>query len=321
MRLISGIVIALACSIAWAQPAMRKLGVLSPANDNNPVQVEFDRQLARAGWIPGKNVTLLYKHAAGRNDALAKLAADLVAEKPDVIITYGTPASFAARGATSSIPVVFMSVGDPVGVGLVPSLARPGGNITGISGITLPLTAKRLELLREVIPSAGNVALLINPSDPTAHRVAEAGLQGAKAMRLNVTIFQAAKPAELAGAFEAIKRSGATAVMLQPDGMFWTFRAEIAKLAAGSMLPAMYAFEEHVHAGGLMSYGASFRGAGGMLAKCVEYVDRIFRGAKAADLPIQEPTDFDLAINRKAAATLGIAVPQPVLLRASTVID
>lgn len=321
MRPLLMLVSALLCSLAFAQPAMRKVGVLSPANDRNPVQLEFDRQLAKAGWVPGRNVALVYKHSGGNNQALPQLAAELVAERPDLIVTYGTPASFAAKAATSTIPVVFMSVGDPVGVGLVPALARPGGNLTGISGITLQLTAKRLELLRELMPGARNVALLLNSSDPTAPRVAAAGLDGAKSLNLNVNVFQAATPAELANAFDGIKRSGASAVLLQPDGMFWTFRQDIARHAAARALPAMYAFEEHVHAGGLISYGASFFGAGGMLAKCVEYIDRIFKGAKPAELPIQEPTDFDLVINRKAAAELGLVLPPSLLVRATRVID
>jgi putative ABC transport system substrate-binding protein len=236
-------------------------------------------------------------------------------------VAFGTPASFAARAATTTIPIVFVSVGDPVGVGLVPSLARPGGNITGISGLTLALTAKRLELLRELIPGMRNVALLLNPSDVTAERMAQAALAGAKRLNLKVDVFRAQEPAQLSQAFQAIKRSGVSAVLLQPDGMFWTYRDDIAKLAAASSLPAMYAFQEHVEAGGLMSYGASFSGGGGMLAKCVEYVDRIFRGAKPADLPIQEPTDFDFLINQKAAKALGLAIPQALAVRASRIIE
>jgi putative ABC transport system substrate-binding protein len=299
----------------------RKVGILSPANPHNPVQDEFERRLAAAGWVPGKNVALLYRYADGKNDALAGLAAELVRERPDVIVVYGTPGSFAARKATQTIPIIFISVGDPVGVGLVPSLARPGGNITGISGVTLPLTAKRLELLRELIPGARNFALLLNPSDLTAERVANAALAGAKTMNLKVELFRAQRPAELADAFAAMKRSGASAVLLQPDGMFWTYRAEIAKLAAASGLPAMYGFQEHVLAGGLMSYGASFSGGGGMLAKSVEYVDRILRGARPADLPIQEPTDFDFVINQKAAKELGLAIPQSLAVRANRVVE
>jgi putative ABC transport system substrate-binding protein len=316
------IMLLLALSLAAsAQPVMRKLAVLSPANAYNPVEVELDRRLAAAGWVAGKNFTRSTRRAAGRNDQLPALAAELAGERPDAIVAFGTPASFAARAATTTIPIVFVSVGDPVGVGLVPSLARPGGNITGISGLTLALTAKRLELLRELIPGMRNVALLLNPSDVTAERMAQAALAGAKRLNLKVDVFRAQEPAQLSQAFQAIKRSGVSAVLLQPDGMFWTYRDDIAKLAAASGLPAMYAFQEHVEAGGLMSYGASFSGGGGMLAKCVEYVDRIFRGAKPADLPIQEPTDFDFLINQKAAKALGLAIPQALAVRASRIIE
>lgn len=321
------IAISVACAVTLSYASdsvaqvLRKVGLLSPATEKNPVQLEFDRRLAAAGWVPGKNVVIIYKSANGRNDALPALAAELVRESPDVIVTFGTPASFAAKAATTTIPVVFASVGDPVGVGLAPALARPSGNITGISGVTLALTAKRLELLRELLPGLRNVALLLNPSDPTADRVAEAGLAGARSLNLKVEIFHAARPADLGSAFEAIKQSGASAVLLQPDGMFWTFREDIARLAASKALPAMYGFAEHVAAGGLMSYGASFFGEGGMLAKCVDYVDRILKGARPADLPIQEPTEFELVLNKGAAAALRLSIPQAVLLRASRVVE
>jgi putative ABC transport system substrate-binding protein len=310
-----------AAADATAQNGVRRIGVLDPTAGRHAIEAEFEKRLASTGWHVGKNTVLVTRYSGGKNDVFPALANELLRERPEVIVTYGTPASLAAKAATSTVPIIFMHVSDPVGVGLVPSLGRPGGNVTGISGVTLQLTGKRFELLRELAPGSRSVAVLLNPTDQLAARLVEASHLAGKTYGVTVDVFRAGRPDELRSAFEEMKRKGAGSVLVHADGMFWAFRSDIARLAAEAKLPAIYAFQEHVMAGGLASYGASFFGDGGMVAKAVVYVDRVLKGARPEDLPIQEPTDFDLVINRKSAAALGLAIPQPVLLRASRIIE
>ena len=216
------------------------------------------------------------------------------------------------------IPIVFYSVGDPVGVGLVSSLSRPGGNVTGISGITFQLGAKRLQLLREVVPRARLLGMLLNSTDPTASQVFKALQNGIRSVSVSVEPFYAGRPSELDAAFRAIKRRGVGGVLVQPDGMFRAHRASIMKLAAEVRVPVIYGFRDDVDAGGLMSYGASISD---MQARAVEYVDKILRGARPSELPVEEPTKIELAINLKTAKMLGLTIPPALLLRADQVIE
>lgn len=294
-----------------------RIGVLSPTDVRGPLDELFERRLADLGWLKGRNVVFIYRYSRV-NDALPGLATELVQQGVDIIATTGTPASLAAQRATSSIPIVFSSVGDPVGVGLVATLARPGGNVTGISGITYQLAAKRLELLKEVVPKLRLVGLLLNRTVPTTSQIFEALKRGAGHSGVTINPFYAGRPSEIDVAFEAMKQIGVDAVMVQPDGMFWAQRPRIVRHAANLRLPAVYAFKEDVEAGGLMSYGASLVD---MQAQAIVYIDKILRGAAPSGLPVQEPSSLELVVNLKAAKALAITVPQLLLLRADRVVE
>jgi putative ABC transport system substrate-binding protein len=294
-----------------------RIGVLSPTAGRNPLDDALEKRLGDLGWSKGRNVSFSYRYSRV-NDALPVMAKELVRERVDIIVTTGTPASLAAKEATTTIPIVFYSVGDPVGVHLVSNLGRPGRNVTGISGITYQLGAKRLELLKELLPEARLVGILLNPTDPTSSQVLGALKAGLGSTNVTVGPFYAGIPAEIEAAFQAMKRRGVSGVVVQPDGMFWAQRPSIVKLAADLRVPTIYAFNEDVEAGGLMSYGADILD---MQAQAVTYVDRILRGSLPADLPVLEPTKVALAINLKTAKTLGLTIPPSLLLRAHHVIE
>lgn len=317
-------VLAVACSLLVATPLMSEaeprryhIGVLQPTNGRSPLDDSLEQRMSDLGWVSGRTVTFTYKYSRG-NAGLSAAARELVRAGVDVIVTAGTPASLAARDATATIPVVFYSVGDPVGVGLVSSLSQPAGNVTGISGITYQLGAKRLELLRGVVPEARLFGVLLNPTDPTASQVLQALKSGLHSGNLIVEAFYARRPAEINAAFLALRRRGVSGVLVQPDGMFWAHRTNIVKLATDLRLPVIYGFREDVDAGGLMSYGANMVA---MQARAVAYVDRILRGVSPASLPVEEPTKFDFAINLKTAKQLGLAIPPALLLRADQVVE
>ena len=296
---------------------VHRIGVLSPTDGRNPSDDTLERRFDELGWVKGRNVSFSYRYSRV-NDALPALAKELVQERVDVIVTSGTPASLAAKQATTTIPVVFYSVGDPVGVGLVSSLGRPGGNVTGISGITYQLGAKRLELLNQVLPEARLVGVLLNRTDPTASQVFGALKAGLGSAKVTVEPFYAGRPAEIDAALQAMKRDGVNGAMVQPDGMFWAQRPKIVKLAADLRLPTIYAFQEDVEAGGLMSYGASWLD---MQAQAVTYIDKILRGSIPSGLPVMEPTKLELVVNVKTAKALGLTIPRSVLLRADRVVE
>lgn len=293
------------------------IGLLFPTDGRSAFDDLLERRLADLGWLKGRNVRFSYRYSKV-NDALPHLAKELLQEHVDVIATAGTPASLAAKHATTTTPIVFWSVGDPVGVGLVSSLGRPGGNVTGISGITYQLGAKRLEILKELLPDARLVGILLNRTDPTASQVLDALRRGFQIPNVAIEPFYAGRPAEIDAAFQAMKRRGVNAVVVQPDGMFWTQRPTIVKLTANLRLPAIYAFKEDVEAGGLVSYGASFFE---MQAQAVAYIDKILRGVAPSGLPVQEPAKFELAININAARALTLAIPRSLMLRADQVVE
>jgi len=265
-------------------PGTYRIGVLHATGGRNTAEDVLERRLEELGWVNGRNVTVLYRYGNG-NDALPTVAKQLVMERPDVIVTGGTPSSLAAKNATNSIPIVFYTVGDPVGVGLVSSLARPGANVTGISGSTYQLGAKRLEVLRQLLPGAKRFGALLNPTDSTVARVLETLKDGIRAPNVTLEPFYAGRPTDIDAAFHAMKQRLVDAVLVQPDGMFWGQRARIVELAAAARLPAVYAFSEDAQAGGLVSYGATIPG---MLNQALMYVDRILRDTKPGELPVQD---------------------------------
>jgi putative tryptophan/tyrosine transport system substrate-binding protein len=278
----------------------------------------FREGLRELGYVEGRNILIEYRWAEGKYERFPALIAELIALKVDVIVTAGTPAALAVKKATTSIPLVMIAVGDPVGTGLVASLARPGGNITGLTSISQDLEGKRLELLREVIPSVSHIAVLWNSANPN-HLIQEKEVQAAaQVLRIKVLSLGVRTPEEIENSFAAIVRERPGALLVLADRLFLHHRARIMDFAAKHRLPGVHAYRELVEAGGLMSYGPSYAG---MHRRAAYFVDRILKGTKPADLPVEQPTKFELVINLKVAKALGLTVPQSLLQRADQIIQ
>jgi putative ABC transport system substrate-binding protein len=307
---------------AEAQPAGKvwRIGFLTtPSPTAAAYYLEAFREgLRELGYVEGKTIAIEYRFAEGRPERLPALAAELVHLKVDVIVTGGPPAPEEAKQATSTIPIVFAVAGDPVGEGLVASLARPGGNITGLASIAAEVVGKQLELLKEVAPKVSRVAVLLNPSHSAHPLMARQAEGAARALGVQLHILQAGSPAEIDAAFAAMRSQGVGGVLVLRGSLFLAQRTQIAALAAKSRLPAVYGTREEAEAGGLMAYGASLPL---LYRRAATYVDRILKGAKPADLPIEQPTKFELVINLKTAKALRLTIPQSLLLRADEVIQ
>ncbi len=305
---------------AQAPAKVPRIGFLTSSSPTDLAgRLEAFRQgLRELGYVEGQTIAIEYRFGEGRPERLPALAAELVRLEVDVIVTGAPPAPEAARQATSTIPIVFAVTSDPVAEGLVASLARPGGNITGLATMAPELVGKQLELLKEVAPKVSRVAVLQNPSHhghPAMLRQAEGA---ARALGVQLHILQARTPPEIEAAFAAMRRQRAGGVLVLPDTLFLAQRTQIAALAAKSRLPAVYTLREHAEAGGLMAYGAnSFL----MYRRAATYVDKILKGAKPADLPVEQPTRFELVINMKTAKALGLKIPQSILIRADQAIQ
>jgi putative ABC transport system substrate-binding protein len=278
----------------------------------------FHDGLRELGWIPGSNVLIEYRFADNDLGQLAALAQELVRLKPDAIFVPTRPALPTVKDATTTIPIVFVSLGDPIAEGWVTSLARPGANLTGVAGLSPDLAGKRLELLRELVPSLAKVAVLWNPANSAEEVAVKATETAAHSLGMSVTVEHAGSPSEFDRAFSAIARSGAQAIVVLPDPMFLANRKQLVELNNRSRLPAIYMETESVATGGLISYGPIFTE---LFRRAAAYVDKILKGAKPGDLPIEQPTKFLLSINLKTAATIGITVPTSILLRAEEVIE
>jgi putative ABC transport system substrate-binding protein len=305
---------------ARAQHAMPVVGYLHSGSDLNATDVPAFRQgLSEAGFVEGRNVTIDFRWGQDQPERLPALAAELVRKPVNVIFTIGgaTPVQ-AAKNATSEIPIVFTHGADPVGAGLVASLNRPGGNVTGVSMFHFQLTAKRLELLRELVPKAAIVAVLVNPKSATGEERILEVQQAARAMGLQIRLLNATLPTELEAAFASLDRQPADAIFMIADPMFRTYRDTILKLAHRHALPGMYTDRDTVQAGGTMSYGVQIRD---VIRQAGTYVGRILKGEKPADLPVLLPTKFELLVNVKAAKALGIAVPLTLQASADEVIE
>jgi putative ABC transport system substrate-binding protein len=277
----------------------------------------FVQRLHELGWIEGRTVAIEYRWAEGRSERFAEIAAEFVRLKVDVIVTYATPPAIAAKEATAVIPIVSAVMGDPVGAGLVASLARPGGNVTGLSNQSADLAVKRLEILREVVPGLRWLAVLANVSNPVSG-VEMGELQAAaKALGLDVVTLEIRRAEDIAPAFETLK-GRAQALYIAGDPLMITNRVRINTLALGARLPTTYNQKEFVEAGGLMSYGPNFPD---LFRRAGDYVDKILRGTKPADLPVEQPTKLDLVINLTTAKALGLTVPPTLLARADEVIE
>jgi putative ABC transport system substrate-binding protein len=297
-----------------------RVGFLGPRNRaDGPFVGAFLQGMRELGWVEGQNIAIEYRFAEGRLDRLPDLAAELVRLKVDVILATSTPPALAAKNATSTIPIVMGTSADPVGSGLVASLARPGGNVTGLSfSVGLEVVGKELELLNETVPNARRVAVLSNPANPGNVRALETVKTRARALGVQLQILEARGPDEFEAAFAAMARERAQALLVVPDAVFGFHRAPLQALAAKSRLPTMYGLREHAEAGGLMSYAVDLRDS---MRRSATYVDKILKGAKPADLPIEQPTQFELVINLKTAKALGLTIPPSVLVRADQVIE
>jgi len=306
-----------------AQPAgkVSRIGWLSagfPRPDRDPPVDAFRQGLRELGYVEGQNLVIEYRGAEGRDERLPDLAAELVRLHVDVLVAVGPIATRAAQHATRTLPIVMTGTADPVGAGFVASLARPGGNITGVSLLMAELPGKRLELLKETVPQSTRVAVLANPDNPVYEALRNNLTVAARALGLHLHVVEVHSADELDPAFAAVTREGADALMVLSDpALMDNLRGRVADLAATHRLPAMYGWRELVVAGGLMSYGPSLPD---MFQRAASYVDRILKGAKPADLPVEQPTKFELVINLKTAQALGITFPPTLLIQADEVI-
>ena len=279
--------------------------------------VAFQQGLRELGYLEGKNILIEYRYAGGELDRLPDLAAELVRLKVDVLVATGAPAAHAAKNATSVIPIVIGNAADPVGTGLVASLARPGGNVTGLSDFNLGVVTKRLELLKEVVPTASRVAVLLNPANPTNPLQLKEIQAVAPALGVTLIPLEVKGPDDIDRAFTAMRKDRAGALIVFGDPTLETHRTRIMDLAVKNRLPAIGAQRAYVDAGGLMSYGTNFDD---LYHRAATYVDKILKGTKPADLPVEQPMKFEFVVNLKTAQQIGLTIPQWVLMRADKVI-
>jgi putative tryptophan/tyrosine transport system substrate-binding protein len=292
---------------------------LTSSSDRPPLLDAFRQALRELRWIEGQNIVIDYRFADGRLDRLSDLAAELVRLKVDVIVSLGTQGVTAAKNATDTIPIVMIAVRDPVAIGLIASLARPGGNVTGVSGYAgLEIVAKQLELLKETVPEIRLVAVLSNPTN-AYHQLAIKELNiAARSLGVQLQLLEARGPDEFDGAFAAMAKERVGALLVLADIIFNNSQTRLVDFATRNRLPAIYGVRESVEAGGLMSYGPSFLD---FYRRSAAYVDKILKGGKPADLPVEQPTKFELVINLQTAKTLGLTIPPTLLSRADEVIE
>jgi putative ABC transport system substrate-binding protein len=314
----------LAAPIAAAQSPARvpRIGLLGGAPPTSPEASQlwgaFLQGLRDLGYVESQNVVIEGRFYRDRTDQVHALASELVRLPVDVIVAGTAPAPEAAKQATSTIPIVMLSHPDPVGSGLVASLARPGGNVTGLSSVSPELRGKQLQLLKEVLPGLSRVAIFSNPTIPSHATDVRETQVAARTLKMRLQVVEVRTPSELPGAFSAATRERAGAVVVLSGTLFFAHRARIVELAAQSRLPAMYSWRENAEAGGFMVYGPSLRDN---WRRAATYVDRILKGAKPEDLPVEQPTRLELVVNLKAASALGVTLPPAVLARADAIIQ
>ena len=302
------------------QSTLPVIGFLNSASPDGyaPFVSAFRQGLKEAGYVEGQNATIEYRWAEGRYDRLPALAADLLNRKVTIIAATSTPAALAAKAATATVPIVFTTGGDPIKLGLVGALNRPGGNATGVSSLITELESKRLGLLRELVPGIAAIATLINPSFQDSEKQLADAEAAVRALGLRFIVLRAANEREIDAAFTTIAQQGAAALDVAVDPFFTARRDQIVALAARQAIPAVYPVRDFAIAGGLMSYGTDFADS---YRQAGVYTGRIIRGEKPADLPVQRSTKFELVINFKTAKTLGLAVPNAMQLLADEVIE
>jgi ABC-type uncharacterized transport system substrate-binding protein len=322
ISLLGGAAVVWPCAVRAQQTAMPVIGFLSPASPDTRGELiaAFHQGLAEAGYVEGRNVAIEYRWAKDRNERLPVMAADLVQRRVAVIVAAdGTAAALAAKAATPTIPIVFMVGADPVELGLVASLGRPGGNMTGVGALAVGTVGKRLQLLHELVPAAAQIAFLRNPTNPYFSALETRELQAAaRILGVHLLVLDASGPAEIEAAFASLVAQRASAFLLGTDPLFISARDQLVALANRHAIPAIYPFREDVVAGGLVSYGASnsdaYRLVGG-------YAGHILGGKKPTDLPVQQVTRLEMAINLKTATALGLTIPLPLLGRADEVVE
>ena len=313
-------VIAPATSFAQQRSKTARIGrisALSAATDTRNRDAML-RGLHELGWIEGKNIEIEYRYAEGQFDRFPTIAAELVRNHVDLLVVGSSPGALAAKRATSTIPIVMVTTGDPVVNGLVKSLAHPGGNITGMTALAQELGAKRLELFKETFPAAGLIAVLGNPDSPDTKPSVVGVENAARTLNIKVRLLQARDPAGIGDAFATLKKDNAKGLMVLQDAMFVAQQQQIVDLAAKVNLPTIYAVQDFVEAGGLMFYGVDLPA---MYRRAASHVDKILKGAKPGDLPVEQPTKFELVLNMKTAKALSIKIPNSILVRADKVIE
>jgi putative ABC transport system substrate-binding protein len=327
MRRREALILTLASVVPWApfsaqaQHAgkMARVGRLSPISGATDGRVfeGFRQGLRELGWVEGENIAFEYRFAEGQLDRLPALASELVGLKMDVILAGSIAGALAAKNATATIPIVMVTTGDPVTSGLVASFARPGGNVTGVTALIEALSAKRLELLKEMVPGVARVGVLTTPAYPAGGRLQRELEEAARALGVQLRMLQIRDPAEFEQALATMNREGVGALMVGPDPMFNTHRIRLVELAAKRHLPTMYGLREFVEVGGLMFYGASLPH---MYVHAATLADKILKGARPADLPVEQPTKFELVINLQTAKALGLTISPTLMLRSDEVI-
>ena len=327
MRLI-GLAVVLTLSLtraplaAEAQQAGRTatigyLGNSSPTLESNLVQA-FREGLRRLGYVEGQNLVIKYVWAEGQQERYAVLARELVRLKPDVILAAGTPGTLAAKQATQSIPIVTAVAGEPVAAGLVSSIAKPGGNVTGLATLAPELEGKRLELFKVAVPKLSRVVALLNPANPFTTIAWKAAQPAAEALGVKLQPVEARSPNDLDHALATIRAARPDGLIVLPDRLLLAYRESIVQFTTKNRLPSMFPFRDFAEEGGLMAYGPDYTD---MFRRAATFVDKILKGAKPADLPVEQPTKFELVINLKTAKALSLTIPQPLLLRADEVIQ
>jgi len=301
---------------AQVRPKITRIAILRPGQPPKNWLKAFERGLGDLGYVDGKNIVIDYRFTDGNTQSLARVVEELVKTNPDVVVALGGQSALAVHTVTKVLPVVFVGVNDPVESGLVSSLGRPGGNVTGLTITAADLNGKRLELLRELVPKLKRVAVLWRPASPSHRGQLDGTIAAARLLRVQVQALAVSGPDDLESAFGAAR--GADGLLALDDPLFASQSTRIAGLAAATRLPAIYGFASLVESGGLMSYGADLSD---LYRRAATYVHKVLKGATPGDLPVEQPTKFELVINLRTARALGLTIPQSVLLRADRVIE
>src|SRR5215831_17809841 len=305
-----------AFAFAQQKQAPKRVGLM--ANSPLPAVKRFRERLQKLGWVEGDNLLIEYRYGEGQDDRFPKFAAELVSMPVEVLVVWGTPAAFAAKRATTTIPILIAAAGDVVNTGLISNLARPDSNLTGFVALNVDLESKRLELLKEAVPGVSRVVVLANPANPLNRINLDTARRSGEKLGVRIEVVEAASPADVEGALAEIKKLRPDAALLASDTMLLSKRKEIADFMAEQRIPAIYPFREYAPVGGLFTYGANISV---LFERAADYLDRLLKGEKVGNLPVQQATAFELIVNTRTASAIGINIPREILLRADDVIE